>query len=108
MASLSKVYPCTSTGTNLPAQQNRGNSEADNRDRVAGTEKPMSIIQLTHTFWQCSGRFLAALALWRSHGQQEKLSHIHIPATESKGISGLFLSTKAPASPQSDSVYTQR
>jgi hypothetical protein len=89
---------------NLPTQQNRGNSKTDNRGRVAGTEEPMCIIQLTHTFWQCSGQFLAALALWRSHGQQEKLSHIHIPATESKSVAGLFLSKEALAPPQSEAV----
>jgi hypothetical protein len=78
------LYPCTSTTLNLPAQQNYGNSKTENWNRVAGTEQPMSIIHLAHTFWQCSGGFLAILASWRSHGQWQKLSHIHVPATYSR------------------------
>jgi hypothetical protein len=68
---------------NLPAQQNYGHSKTDNWNRMAGTEQPMSIIHLAHTFWQRSGGFLTALASWRSHGQWAKLSHVHAPATDS-------------------------
>lgn len=97
---LLMAHPGPSMTTNLPAQQNYGHSKTDNWNRMAWTEQPMSIIHLTHTFWQRSGGFSTALASWRSHGQCAQLSHIHIPATDSRWSLVHF-----SAGPLSEPVY---
>ena len=69
----------------LPTQQDYGDGEADDRDGMTGTEQAMSVIHLPYTLWQRSGGGFSASAnivtpSRRSHGQNQLLSHIHIPA----------------------------